>query len=151
MSRNDMLAPIVCVDRSIYPFYPNWKKMVMYPELELTGPTEYDLSTINLWLHDSQKNGRSMGGSKLHKYLKEKKMLENCLSLRDGEEIQKKGPAVFRKFFEEEVFLWKSVVRHFGGGVYVPCLYEGDDQVMVGWRWLGQLWDCSAPALRFAS
>ena len=97
---------IVRVDRSIRPVYPDWVKTVMHPELEPTGLVEYDLGAVDPWLHDGQKNGRSMEGNELYEYLKEKKMLESCLSLRDGEEIQKKGIAVFRKFFQgKAVFL----------------------------------------------
>lgn len=146
------LDTLICVDRSIRPVYPNWAKTVMHPELELTGPTEYDLGTIDSWPRDIQKSGRSMEGHKLYEYLKKKEMLENCLSLRDGEEIQKKGLAVFRKFFKAEVFLWKSVVHDCCNGIYVPYLYEGDDQVKVYWVWLGEhRRDYSVPVLRFAS
>ncbi len=147
-----VLDTLIRVDRSIRPVYPDWMKTVMHPELESTGLVEYDLGTINPWLHDGQKNGRYMEGNKLYEYLKEQKMLESCLSLRDGEEIQKKGLAVFRKFFQgKAVFLWKSVVRRRGGSLNVPYLYEDDDGVVVGWRWLGSSWDGNDPALRFAS
>lgn len=67
------LDTLIRVDRSIRPVYPNWAKTAMYPEMELTGPTEYDLETINSWLHDIQKNGRSMEGHKLYKYLKKRR------------------------------------------------------------------------------
>jgi hypothetical protein len=146
------LDTLIRVDRSIRPVYPDWVKTVMHPELELTGPVEYDLGTIDPWLHDGQKNGRSMEGHKLYEYLKEKKMLESCLSLRDGEEIQKKGLAVFRKFFQgKAVFLWKSVVQSRDGDLRVPYLCGDDDEVVVHWSWLDNSWfDCN-PALRFAS
>lgn len=146
------LDTFIHIDRSIRPVYPDWVKMGMRPELELTGPVEYDLGTINTWLHDGQKNGRYMEGYKLYEYLKEKKMLESCLSLRDGEEIQKKGIAVFRKFFQgKAVFLWKSVVQDRNGYLNVPYLYEDGDEVAVYWYWLDSIWDDHYPALRFAS
>jgi hypothetical protein len=146
------LDTLIRVDRSIRPVYPDWMKTVMQMDLELTSPVEYDLGTIDTWLHDGQKNGRYMEGHKLYEYLKEKKMLESCLSLRDGEEIQKKGLAVFRKFFQgKAVFLWKSVVQDRSGHLYVPYFYEGVDGVVVDWFWLGNGWDDSNPALRFAS
>ncbi len=81
------LDTLIRVDRSIRPVYPDWVKTVMHPELEPTGLVEYDLGVVDPWLHDGQKNGCSMEGNKLYEYLKEKKMLESCLSLRDGEEI----------------------------------------------------------------
>lgn len=143
---------IVRVDRSIRPVYPDWMKLVMHPELEPTGPAEYDLATIDPWLHDGQKNGRSMEGHKLYEYLKENGMLESCLSLRDGEEIQKKGIAVFRKFFQgKAVFLWKSVVQNRDGDFRVPYLCKTGGWVVMGWSWLDNDWFGSNPALRFAS
>ena len=146
------LDTLVRVDRSIRPVYPDWVKTVMHPELEPTGLVEYDLGAVDPWLHDGQKNGRYMEGNELYEYLKEQKMLESCLSLRDGEEIQKKGPTVFRRFFQgKAVFLWKSVVQFRCGSLYVPCLCEGGDQVVVHWDWLDDGWGDYFPALRFAS
>jgi len=146
------LDTLIRVDRSIRPVYPYWVKTVMHPELEPTGLAEYDLTSVALWLHDGQKNGRSMKGNKLYEYLKDKKMLERCLSLRDGEEIQKKGIAVFRKFFQgKAVFLWKSVVQYRFGHLRVPFLCESDGKVVVGWYWLDDGWHGRNPALRFAS
>lgn len=143
---------LIHVDRSIRPVYPDWVKLVMHPELEPTGPVEYGLSAIDPWLHDGQKHGRSMKGNKLYEYLKEKKMLESCLSLRDGEEIQKKGLAVFWKFFQgKAVFLWKSVVQNRDGNLNVPYLCGCDGGVVVDWLWLAHDWHGSNPALRFAS
>lgn len=143
---------IVRVDRSIRPVYPDWVKTVMHPELEPTGPAEYDLATINPWLHDGQKNGRCMEGHKLYEYLKENGMLESCLSLRDGEEIQKKGIAVFRKFFQgKAVFLWKSVVQNRDGDFRVPYLCKTGGWVVMVWSWLDSNWHGNFPALRFAS
>ena len=143
---------IVRVDRSIRPVYPDWMKLVMHPELEPTGPAEYELGTINHWLHDGQKNGRCMEGHKLYEYLKENGMLESCLSLRDGEEIQKKGIAVFRKFFQgKAVFLWKSVVQNRDGDFRVPYLCKTGGWVVMVWSWLDSNWHGNFPALRFAS
>ena len=143
---------IVRVDRSIRPVYPDWVKTVMHPELEPTGLVEYDLGAVDPWLHDGQKNGRCMEGHKLYEYLKENGMLESCLSLRDGEEIQKKGIAVFRKFFQgKAVFLWKSVVQNRDDDLFVPYLCENGGWVVMVWSWLDNDWFGSNPALRFAS
>lgn len=151
---------LIHVDRFICPVYPDWVKMAMHPELEPTGPVEYDLSTIDLWLHYKQKNGGYIQGNKLYEHLKDKKTLASCLSLRDGEEIQKKGLVVFRKFFGgKAVFLWKSIVQHRNGHLYVPFrnghlyvpfLIEYNDEVAVDWYCLDNDWLLS-PALRFAS
>jgi hypothetical protein len=50
------LDTLIHVDRSIRPVYLPFVKTVMHPELELTGPVEYDLGTVDPWLH----NGRRM-------------------------------------------------------------------------------------------
>lgn len=152
LSTEAPLDTIIRVDRSIRPLYPDWVQEVRHLELESTGPVEYDLGTIDPWLHEEQKNGRSMKGHKLYEYLKEKKMLKGCLSLRDGEEIQKKGVAVFRKFFQgKAIFLWKSVVQNRGGNLRVPCLVENVGGVVVNWDWLDVDWNDACPALRCAS
>lgn len=147
-----ILDTIIRVDRSIRPVYPDWVKTVMHPELENTGPDEYDLATIEPWLHDGQKNGKWIGGQDLYEHHKKYEMLASSLSLRDGEEIQKKGIVVFRKFFGgKAVFLWKSVVQDRDGNLDVPCLVGRGDEVVVLWYWLGLNWDGGYPALRFAS
>lgn len=146
------LNTLIRVDRSIRPIYPDLVKTVMHPELELTGPAEYDLSIIDSWLHDVQKNGYPMEDNKIYEYLKEQKLLESCLSLRDGEEIQKKGLAVFRKFFGgNDAFLWKSVARDRFGDLCVPYLYGRHRKVVVIWHYLGDRLGDFDSALRFAS
>lgn len=148
-----LLDTTIRVNRSIRPTtYPDWENRVLHPELERTGPTQYDLACdVELWLHDDQKNGR-MWSSEIYEYLKERKMLGSCLSLRDGEEVQKKGIAVFRKLFQDkEVVLWKSIIECYGH-LSVPYLVEdGDGEVALAWMPLeNKCLDSSKPALRFA-
>ena len=143
---------IICVNRSIRPLYPYWVKMVMHPDLEATGPDTYDLATIEPWLHEGQKNGGRLVGNRIYEHLLSNSMLDSCLGLRDGEEIQKKGIAVFRKFFGgKALFLWKSVVGDRGGGFHVPFLTELGDEVVIAWYWLDHAWDSSDPAARLTS
>ena len=157
VSSETSIDTIVRVDRSIQPTYPDWVMLMMHPELENTGLVEYDLSTIDCWLHRVQRNGRAMKGDVLYEYLKEKKMLVNCLSLRDGEEIQKKGIAVFQKFFQSKaVFLWKSVVRSHNEILHVPYLFKSGREVEILWsafnhNWLEKVWAGNSPALRFTN
>ena len=56
------LDTIIRVDRSIHSVYPDWMKEVMHPELEVAGPSEYDLTKAELYLHDGQKGGKKRGG-----------------------------------------------------------------------------------------
>lgn len=143
------LDTIVRVDRSVRPVYPDWVKMVMHPELEKTGPTEYDLAkAVDLWFHDDRKIDLAKG-SPIYQHLGDTETLKTCLGLRDGEEIKKKGIAVFRKIFGGNVvFLWKSVVHHHDGGVYVPGLCEHNGSVVMDWHWTGSSF-VFRPVVRF--
>lgn len=152
---SDTLDTIIRVDRTVrlvYPDWMNWMKEVMHPELEAVGPTEYDLSKVELYLHDKQKNGGYIVGTSLYEHLKETDSLKDCLTLHDALEIQKKGIKVFRKLFgNKAVFCWKSVVRHRLGHLFVPYVYVDGDGVVVDWVWLGGVWFDSNPSARFAS
>ena len=105
---------------------------------------------FELWLHPAQKNG-SIDGNTLYKYLKENNLLDDCATSKDLEDIQKKGIKFFRNHFGDNfVYAWKSVRRR-NGYLYVPCLYELGDEVVLGWRWLALGWHSHDPALRLAS
>jgi len=43
---------LVYVDRSVKPTYPDWFKKLEHPELEYSGPTEYNLCGVQKWLHN---------------------------------------------------------------------------------------------------
>jgi hypothetical protein len=147
-----VLDPIIRVDRSIRPSYPDWMKEVMHPELESVGPAEYDISAIEQWLHDGQKDGKYIEGNKIYNHLKKTDTLKTCLGLRDLEEIQKKGIAFFRKHFKgKAVFGWAGVMRDRNGYLVVPYLYEFDGKVVLDWHWTDGVWHGNDPALRLAS
>ncbi len=139
---------IIRVDRSVKPIYPEWMEKLMHPELELSGPAEYDLSQVDQWLHDDQKCG-SVIGYTICKHLQKGNNLATCLNLQDGRAIQQKGIAVFRQLFAgKAVFLWGSVV-HGRGIVDVPYLVEIDGRVVVRWYSLDDFLNPGNPALRF--
>ena len=141
---------LVRVDRSVKPIYPDWMKKLMHPELEPTGPAEYDLNTVGLWLYDDQKT-KVVRGQVIYDHLKKTDALASCLNLQDGLAIQQKGVAVFRKLFGGKVgFLWGSVVQNRNGNLIVPYLYEDGDRVVVNWDWLDNNWNSNCPALRFS-
>lgn len=145
---------IIRVNRSVPPSYPDWMKEVMHPELESTGPAEYDISEAEQWLHDGQKEEKWTEGNKIYAHLKKNDMLKTCLGLRDLEEIQKKGIALFREHFKGNVvFGWKGVVvvRNRYGDLGAPCLYGGGGAVVLNWYWLNFNWDGNNPALRLAT
>ena len=147
-----VIDPIVRVDRSIRPTYPDWVKTVIHPELEPLGPAEYDITKVEQWLHDGQKDGGYVEGNKIYAHLKETDTLKTCLGLRDLEEIQKKGIVFFRKNFAgKAVFGWSGVVRDRDGNLGVPYLYEDGGRVILYWDWLDHDWGGDIPALRHAS
>ncbi len=142
---------LITVDRTTHPTYPSWMESVLYPELENTGPSEFDVGNLDRWLHDSQKTG-VVTGNVVHEHLKSNNMLEGCLGLRDLEEIQKKGIVFFRERFKgKAVFGWKSIVRGAGANLCAPYLVERDGEVVLSWSWLAHFWSSSNLALRFAS
>ena len=159
---------IIRVDRSTPVVYPRywWLKNVAHPEFQAKGPPEYDLATVELWLHKGQesarrvagnlikgqKKGRGVTGSLIYEHLLKNNMLVSCLSFADGLEIQKKGILVFRKFFNGKgLYLWNSVAEDLRDGLQVSFLAELGDEVVMGWRWLGHIWDRDDPAARFPS
>ncbi len=146
------LDTIIRVNRSICPVYPDWMKEVMHPELEAVGPNEYDLSKVELYLHDKQKDSGRIVGNYLYEHLKETDLLKTCLGLHDAVEIQKKGIAAFRKLFgNKAVFCWKSVVRDRDDDLGVPYVYGDGGEVVVRWNWLVDDWRDRNPAACFAS
>jgi hypothetical protein len=140
----------ICVDRSVRPSYPDWVEMVMHPELEGTGPAEYNLQRdVELWLHPKQKKG-TVSGNDIHALLKESNTLADQLGLTDLVAIRDVGIVVFRELFKGKVvFGWKSVVQHRHGRLHVPYLYGRGDGVVLRWHWLGRVWRSSHPAVRF--
>ena len=162
MKNKDKPDNIIRVDHSIRPSYPGWVKMVVHPELENTGPVEYDILKVEWWLierqmyfHKSQKGSASIEhdeGTRIYTYLREMDMLKFCLGLLDLEEIQKKGIAFFGKYFQKNdilhVFGWKSISMDFEGNLCVPFLY-GYRSVDIMWAWMGSTFGLHIPVLRF--
>ena len=153
MSKDNLVGKecIIRVDRSVRSSYPDWVKTVMYPELETTGPTEYDINKVEQWLHDEQRNGKWIEGYEIYAFLKETDALKTCLGLRDLEEIQKKDITSFRKYLQGNnvIFGWKSVAMDNDGRLVVPFLHERSGKAVVDWNWLGVEWGGHDPAFRF--
>ncbi len=141
---------LIKVDRSKKPTYPDWVKKVIHPEFELSGPTEFDLKNVSLWLHEDQKTVYTTG-NKIYQQLKKDDLLKDCLNLADLLAIQEKGIETFRNLYKgKAVFGWKSVVEFTYGYLYVPCLIEHGGGVVLHWRWLDNYWYSDYPALRFS-
>ena len=115
------------VDRSIQPDRSVYSGIgvgrIIYPEIESFGPADYNLTDVDLWQHGDQLNNGEIDGYSISEYLEKHQMIASCFSLRDGEEIQKKGVSIFRKFFgNNRVFLWKSLVQCKNAELRVPFL-----------------------------
>lgn len=142
---------MVRVDRTLRPPYPIWSEPTVHPDLECTGPAEYDLqSDVEQWLHDDQKTG-GVKGSVIYQYLNDDLILANQLGLADLLAIQKMGIQIFLELFRNKtVFGWKSVVRRRDSpDLYVPYLHQCNDEVMLKWAKLDESWYSFGSALRF--
>ena len=144
---------LVTVDHKITPATPTWFKEWKYPDLNKVGDYKsvFSAESLERWRHDDQKIG-VVTGKFLHKYMLETDLIKGSLSLRELEEIQKKGIAYFRKHFKSlAVFAWASVAMSVVGKRHVPYLVGDGDEVVLLWHWLGHSWVANNPALRFAS
>ncbi len=138
---------IVCVDRSIKPTYPK-NREPHFPKYELSGPTKYDLRELIQWQNDYQKYGQQITtGEDI--YL-DGPDISDCTNLMDLIAIKEKGIAVFRAVFQGKiVFAWKSVVENDVDDVFVPLLWEQNEELVLGWRYIGRNFDHNCVALRF--
>ena len=128
------LDPIIRINRSVQPAYPDWVKEALHPEMEKTSPSEFDAAKLEQWLHDGQKDGKWVKGQVIYEFLKNNNMLESCLGLADLLAIQARGITFFRQHFADKaVFGWKWVVQDRCGSLNVPYLYEFGGKVVLDW------------------
>lgn len=163
LRKKQKLAQLVHVDRSVQLIkYPSWVVKVVHTELETTGPAEFDVDTLEQWLHPNQMAkdkyvfsswtglaGRNM----IYVRLKESGMIVNSLGFRDLEAIQARGGQFFRQHFgRKHLYAWKSVVENKEGYLYVPYLVGYDSFVILDWGWVDNIhgqWDENVVALLF--
>lgn len=140
---------LVVVDKSTLAAYPGWVKEILHPELAGTGPESYRLSELDLYVHPDQAS--NMNGMALYGHVKDTGKINDSLELSDLHAIQALGIDAYRRNFAGKVLIaWKSVVRNGDGNLCVPCLFEDDDKVVLGWSWLdGDFNDsCLSPSVR---
>ena len=152
MRTSDSVPDIrIRVDRSVLPEYPPWATRILHKDVERSGPQTYYLSTMQLWLHPSQKARDSIvAGETIYDALKNEG-IEKCLGLADLYAIRDKKVLVFRRSFGANVvFAWRGVVANDEGERLTPCLFEGEyGRLTLGWVGLSQFWGKDQPALRF--
>lgn len=140
------------VDRFTRPTYPDWMIRLSDPSIQYTGPYEYDLKSIEFYLHKKQKSSVScVRGVNLYKHLKETRCIENCLGFEDALEIQKKGRDTFREIFgNRNVYCWKSVMRRKGDLKFlVPYVGDFGSSLEIRWSWIEEYFGKGAPVALF--
>jgi hypothetical protein len=150
----DYYSVLIKVDRANRPTYPPEIKKIMHPELENQAPAEYDLLSINPWLHDKQstRRDRFIGGEELYSFLKGNNdtLLKTCLTLLDGEQIKRSNPVDFATIFSHRpLFLWASIAEFQDGLLYVPCVCDSGGWLTIFWRKLNHGFFEDCPAGRF--
>ncbi len=146
-------SSMISVDYTTKPTLPSWFDGWTHKEPQ-TGRGQYDVSTLKHWLHPRQERGVLRGGQIL-RYLEDNGLLNNCLGIRDLEEIQRKGINFFREHFVgKKAFGWKSVALAHGKSYrddyrYVPLLVGQKSRVALRWCWIRVYMNASDIALRF--
>jgi hypothetical protein len=149
------METMVFPDRSAVSGFPNCLFEFADPELQQKGPERYPITNegpVAIWLYTLQEKG-SVQGIFIYNYLKNGpgSYLKSCLNLQDALAIQAKGIEVFRKRFKgRSVFFWASVVQT-QHGQFVPYLEEENDEVLLKWAPLEDLFSVTMPALRFGN
>jgi hypothetical protein len=153
--QEEKIDSVLHVDRAVAPAHPEWMKTPLHPELELTGPAEYDLKTnMDLSFIAGQGDGK-FTGLDAYEHLKSNNLLDGCLGIADGLAIQERGVKAFSKFFESKdsavVALWKAVFTDEEGKLCVPLAIPVLSKVAITKGDLSVLWTKNRPLVRFKS
>jgi len=151
--QEEKIDSVLHIDRSASPARPEWMKAPLHPELEQTGPAEYDLKS-NMDMSFIKGQGDSdFTGLNAYEHIKSENLLEGCLSLADGLAIQERGAKAFTKFFEAKdsavVTLWKSAFQDDDGKIYVPVAIPINGKVIISKGDLSIAWTKYRPLVRF--
>jgi len=128
------------VDMQSDPFTPNVWTAVKHRQ---AGGFKWDLSKVELYLDEAQKNGGHIEGSKLRK-----KLITKDVSNANLLDFLLKNPQLIPESWKgQSVFFWGTIYRDADGGLYVRYL------CWRGGRWLWRClrlargWDGNDPAL----
>ncbi len=151
--QEEKIDSVLHLDRTVAPAHPEWMKTPLHPELELTGPAEYDLkSSMDMSFLPGQGDGK-FTGLDAYEHLKTNNLLDGCLGLADGLAIQERGVKAFSKFFEAKdsavVALWKSVFTDEDGKPSVPLAIPVLSKVAIVKGDLSIPWTKNRPLVRF--
>jgi len=141
---------VIVPNRSTFLTYPPFSRRTLFPELEETGPAQFDpatdLTVLSCVVHPPFKMLTAEG---IANHLAKEKFLPSCLGLREATAIQKRGLDMFRAILInlqlDEIHLWRSVVADtkselpreilFGRGEhYLPIIKEVGGAVIIEWK-----------------
>lgn len=117
------------------------------------GQVAFDASKIALYVHDKQKNGKTIEGSKLRKELANQPVLNanvldylmrNSHLIPDEWKQDKQGNTRY-------IFFWGTIYRDSGGDLCVRYLCWGGGSWQTDNYWLGSGWNGFSPAAVSAS
>jgi hypothetical protein len=151
----EKIDSVLHVDRTVPPVHPEWMKTPLHPELELTGPAEYDLkSSMDISFLPGQGDGK-FTGLDAYEHLKSNNLLDGCLGIADGFAIRERGVKAYSKFFEAKesavVALWAAVFTDEDGKLCVPLSMAVLSKVAIVKGDLSIPWTKNRPLVRFKS
>lgn len=125
------LNPIIDINHNIPIEYPTGFKPIV-EESKRTGYFSYNIKDIDLSRPRQIVDMDGVTKMMLYEHLEKNNMIKKCLSLRDGEEFQKRGITFYQNFFQDyNLFLWKSVSVSINGMIRVPYLYLGGREIII--------------------
>lgn len=150
--QEEKIDSILHVDRAVAPAHPEWMKTPLHPELELSGPAEYDMKGLKSSFLPGQGDDK-FTGLDAYEHLKANNLLAGCLGLADGLAIRERGIKAFTKFFESKdgvvVALWTAVFTDEDGKLCVPLAMPVLNKVAITKGDLSVLWTKYRPLVRF--
>lgn len=136
----DMLViPVDRARKAVMPTPPSgcgpYNPKPVYPKLHNSGLERLQFSRIQLYFVGLQDCPTGIHADDLHKHLVETGKIEQCLNLRDGEELASHLQYFPPEWSRRQLLLWKSLARDAHGDLFVPSLYESTDEkrVKLGW------------------
>ncbi len=127
------------IDCDADPFLPSgWK----VEEHQKGGQVQFNASKVELWLANSQKDGKIIGGVKLRKELAHKPVLNaNVLDY-----LLAHPHLIPEEWKRESIFFWGTIYRDSDGNLYVRCLYWRGGRWDWDYDWLESDWNGVHPA-----
>ncbi len=140
---------VVVIDCNILPFVPFdvWK----VEEHQKGGISKFDISKMQLYFSDKQKEGKIINGNDLRKELKEKRVLNaNVIDyLLENQDLIPKSWRKSKNSKKLRIFFW-GTIYNLRGDLCVRCIELGENNKW-GSRYYNPLdnygWDSTSPAI----